>query len=118
MELAHLKITLKSEKSRATYIKRKFILENKVAKVGVLHTLRREGKPVDGDASRAFLLSDPCPRVTFLQSKREIVQFTYTAWPDHGVPNTTAEMLKFRNTINEEVQEDQVSPGTCHAHTH
>lgn len=30
------------------------------------------------------------------QQTRDIVQFAYTAWPDHGVPNTTKEMLQFR----------------------
>lgn len=25
----------------------------------------------------------------------------YTAWPDHGVPETTEEMLKFRHTVRE-----------------
>ena len=27
---------------------------------------------------------------------REVQQFSYTAWPDHGVPNTTKELLQFR----------------------
>jgi protein tyrosine phosphatase len=31
--------------------------------------------------------------------KRLIRQFTYTSWPDHGVPLTTSEMLGFRNVV-------------------
>eukprot|EP00730_Choanoeca_flexa_P015723 TRINITY_DN7284_c0_g1_i1.p1 TRINITY_DN7284_c0_g1~~TRINITY_DN7284_c0_g1_i1.p1 ORF type:complete len:715 (+),score=210.31 TRINITY_DN7284_c0_g1_i1:53-2197(+) len=42
---------------------------------------------------------------TFLVSKdgeeRTIKQFAYTSWPDHGVPLTTAELLGFRNAVNE-----------------
>eukprot|EP00053_Salpingoeca_punica_P024520 m.13501 g.13501 ORF g.13501 m.13501 type:complete len:460 (-) comp6885_c0_seq1:717-2096(-) len=30
---------------------------------------------------------------------RTIKQFTYTSWPDHGVPLTTSELLGFRNVI-------------------
>ena len=31
--------------------------------------------------------------------KREIFLFCYTAWPDHGVPETTEEILLFREVI-------------------
>lgn len=31
---------------------------------------------------------------------RRVKQFAYTAWPDHGVPLTTNEILGFRNAIN------------------
>lgn len=27
---------------------------------------------------------------------RDVIQYAYTAWPDHGVPNTTKELLQFR----------------------
>lgn len=30
---------------------------------------------------------------------RNVKQFSYTSWPDHGVPLTTAELLGFRNAI-------------------
>jgi protein tyrosine phosphatase len=31
--------------------------------------------------------------------KRQVVQLAYTAWPDHGVPTTTKEILQFRSEI-------------------
>lgn len=30
---------------------------------------------------------------------RKITHFLYTAWPDHGVPETASEMLSFRHTV-------------------
>ncbi|EGD80727.1 hypothetical protein PTSG_01317 [Salpingoeca rosetta] len=33
---------------------------------------------------------------------REVVQFAYTGWPDHGVPATTKEMINFRRRVKEE----------------
>ena len=38
----------------------------------------------------------PHSLVSSLLQKREIYQFQYTAWPDHGVPETTEEVLLFR----------------------
>jgi len=32
---------------------------------------------------------------------RKIVHFLYTAWPDHGVPDTAKEMLQFRSIVKE-----------------
>lgn len=32
---------------------------------------------------------------------RDVQHFQYTAWPDHGVPNTTEELLRFRHTVRE-----------------
>eukprot|EP01147_Barroeca_monosierra_P009833 gene9833-2026_t len=36
------------------------------------------------------------------KEERELVHFLYTAWPDHGVPNTANELLVFRKAINKE----------------
>eukprot|EP00043_Microstomoeca_roanoka_P010626 m.100729 g.100729 ORF g.100729 m.100729 type:complete len:717 (+) comp14951_c0_seq1:167-2317(+) len=33
---------------------------------------------------------------------RDLVQYAYTGWPDHGVPATTREMINFRRCIKEE----------------
>jgi len=33
------------------------------------------------------------------KQNREITQFAFTAWPDHGVPATTQELLNFREVI-------------------
>jgi protein tyrosine phosphatase len=38
--------------------------------------------------------------VFFNGETRQIKQFAYTAWPDHGVPLTSNELLGFRNAIN------------------
>eukprot|EP00056_Hartaetosiga_gracilis_P000575 m.39055 g.39055 ORF g.39055 m.39055 type:complete len:677 (-) comp10261_c0_seq1:139-2169(-) len=38
--------------------------------------------------------------------ERHIVHFLYTAWPDHGVPNTAGELLSFRKAVNKEVCSD------------
>jgi protein tyrosine phosphatase len=38
--------------------------------------------------------------VFFNGETRQIKQFSYTAWPDHGVPLTSNELLGFRNAIN------------------
>jgi protein tyrosine phosphatase len=35
-------------------------------------------------------------------SSRKIVHFLYTAWPDHGVPDTAKEMLGFRSVVKEQ----------------
>lgn len=40
--------------------------------------------------------------------ERNLKQFAYTSWPDHGVPLTTAEMLGFRNAINHSVTDPEV----------
>eukprot|EP00049_Salpingoeca_infusionum_P020372 m.363948 g.363948 ORF g.363948 m.363948 type:complete len:687 (+) comp24830_c0_seq1:60-2120(+) len=34
--------------------------------------------------------------------KREIVHYLYTAWPDHGVPNSAQELLHFRHVVYKE----------------
>jgi len=34
-----------------------------------------------------------------LAQERPIVHYLYTAWPDHGVPNTTLEILAFRKAV-------------------
>lgn len=44
---------------------------------------------------------------------RDIAQFAYTAWPDHGVPSTTKELLHFRKIIRSAVGE-QKSPVLVH----
>ena len=31
--------------------------------------------------------------------KRQLKQFAYTSWPDHGVPMTSSELLGFRNAV-------------------
>eukprot|EP00038_Savillea_parva_P002785 m.117760 g.117760 ORF g.117760 m.117760 type:complete len:735 (-) comp10952_c0_seq1:245-2449(-) len=40
-------------------------------------------------------------RLTVSGTTRSVMQFQYTAWPDHGVPETTDELLKFRRTVRE-----------------
>ena len=40
-------------------------------------------------------------RVTYGGQTRAITHLQYTAWPDHGVPNTTEELLKFRRTVKD-----------------
>lgn len=39
---------------------------------------------------------------TASKAKREVIQFAYTGWPDHGVPATTKEMIDFRHRVKEE----------------
>lgn len=34
---------------------------------------------------------------------RQVRQFAYTSWPDHGVPLTTHELLGFRNAVNSSI---------------
>ena len=34
---------------------------------------------------------------------RNISQYAYTSWPDHGVPLTTGELLGYRNAVNHAV---------------
>ena len=34
--------------------------------------------------------------------EREVIQFAYTGWPDHGVPATTTEMINFRHRVKVE----------------
>jgi protein tyrosine phosphatase len=40
-------------------------------------------------------------QVKYKGSARTITHFLYSAWPDHGVPNTTKELLGFRSTVKE-----------------
>lgn len=44
---------------------------------------------------------------------RDVTQFAYTAWPDHGVPSTTKELLHFRKIIRTAVG-DQRNPVLVH----
>jgi len=44
---------------------------------------------------------------------KDITQFAYTAWPDHGVPATTRELLYFRKVIRQAIG-DQRSPVLIH----
>lgn len=46
-------------------------------------------------------------------ASRSITQFQYTAWPDHGVPNTTNEILKFRQIVRRFVK-DSKGPMVAH----
>ena len=39
--------------------------------------------------------------VEFEGERRSLRQFAYLAWPDHGVPLTTAEVLGFRNAVRQ-----------------
>lgn len=46
--------------------------------------------------------------VEFEGEKRNLKQFAYTSWPDHGVPLTTQELLGFRNAIRSSVTKPEV----------
>ena len=37
-----------------------------------------------------------CRQSTHTSQFRDLTQFAFTAWPDHGVPSTTQELLDFR----------------------
>jgi protein-tyrosine phosphatase len=43
--------------------------------------------------------------VEFEGEVRELKQFAYTSWPDHGVPLTTGELLGFRNAVRISVKD-------------
>eukprot|EP00049_Salpingoeca_infusionum_P018772 m.358718 g.358718 ORF g.358718 m.358718 type:complete len:752 (+) comp18254_c0_seq1:637-2892(+) len=52
-------------------------------------------------------------RTFLLQSgdeSREVKQFFYTSWPDHGVPLTTQELLGFRNAVNHGLESGEGQP--------
>eukprot|EP00051_Salpingoeca_urceolata_P027515 m.481800 g.481800 ORF g.481800 m.481800 type:complete len:762 (+) comp22331_c0_seq1:307-2592(+) len=44
--------------------------------------------------TRHFSIQDSVSNET-----RDVVQYAYTAWPDHGVPATTTELLEFRHEL-------------------
>ena len=46
--------------------------------------------------------------IEFNGEKRELKQFAYTSWPDHGVPLTTQELLGFRNAVRSSVTKPAV----------
>jgi protein tyrosine phosphatase len=46
---------------------------------------------------------------------RQVIHYGYTAWPDHGVPNTTAELLQFRTTVRKAHDQDQTLLVHCSA---
>lgn len=46
--------------------------------------------------ARCFLVKN-----TQLNEERYVFQYQYVAWPDHGVPKTAVEMLKFRAIVKE-----------------
>lgn len=46
---------------------------------------------------------------------RPLVQYCYTAWPDHGVPQTTDELLQFRTTVRKAHNDDQSMVVHCSA---
>jgi len=51
-----------------------------------------------GMSRRSFpLTASSYPIPSLLQ--RIVTHFQYTQWPDHGAPNTTKEMLQFRETV-------------------
>lgn len=45
----------------------------------------------------SHLTASSYPKPSLLQ--RIVTHFQYTQWPDHGAPNTTKEMLQFRETV-------------------
>ena len=65
-----------------------------------------EGTVTYGEVS--VTLRDEQPTSTFIRrlflvqwgkASMEMVHFQYTVWPDHGVPNTTSELLGFRKEV-------------------
>ena len=75
-----LHVTLTSERAHLAYIKRTFQL--KEVQTGLVCASPCAPLPSH--------LTHPHPQT------RDIVHYCYTAWPDHGVPETTEEILLFR----------------------
>jgi protein tyrosine phosphatase len=59
---------------------------------------------------RKFNLTEVKTRET-----REVIQYCYTAWPDHGVPDTTQEVLQFRTTVKKDHPEEDIMCVHCSA---
>lgn len=49
---------------------------------------------------------DPALRC-WTHAQRTVTHFQYTQWPDHGAPNTTKEMLEFRETVRAKTNFDK-----------
>lgn len=39
-----------------------------------------------------------------LQAERHVSHLHYTAWPDHGIPESTTSILNFRELVREHIQ--------------
>ena len=69
---------------------------------------------IRGKSSCRFCINSILGRLSFFQGEERFVKhFQYVAWPDHGTPKSTTEMLDFVRTIRSK-QHRNDGPLICH----
>ena len=49
-------------------------------------------------------ITNICPWQEGLQAERHVSHMHYTAWPDHGIPESTTSIMTFRELVREHIQ--------------
>ncbi|XP_053722624.1 receptor-type tyrosine-protein phosphatase H-like isoform X2 [Synchiropus splendidus] len=59
-----------------------------------------------------WTLKDITVKHSSTSEQRRVKHFHFTAWPDHGVPQTTSVLIKFRRLVRQHIQEEMSTAPT------
>lgn len=116
-EYGSITVTLDQERLHSSYIERRFSLTRSTEPGKVRHTPKSKTLTSHSSMSITIILTSHlafCSSTWFALQTLKVVQLAYTAWPDHGVPATTKEILQFRRDVHKIHQEFKTGPIVTH----